>query len=377
MEAALWAPARHRAHGVGLDARAGRGVIILGLNAYHGDASACLLRDGVLVAAAEEERFRRVKHWAGFPAEAIRYCLSEARANIGDVAHIAINSDPKAHVGKKLAYTLLRRPDPRFILDRLRNQVKRQSVDNELAIAFPGARLKAEIHRIEHHLAHLASCFLVSPFRCATVVSIDGFGDFSSAAWGVGRENTIDIEERVYFPHSLGIFYQALTQFLGFPYYGDEYKVMGLAPYGEPKFLPQMRRIVRLINGGGFALDTSFFRHHREKIAYEWKGESPHVGTLYTPSLEELLGAPRRPDEPLTDRHRDLARSIQAMYEEAFFHLIDALYAKHKIDSLSLAGGCAMNSVANGKVLRRARFKRLYVQSAAGDAGGAIGAAIQ
>jgi carbamoyltransferase len=350
-------------------------MLILGLNAYHGDAAACIVRDGVLIAAAEEERFRRVKHWAGFPAQAIRSCLAEAGANMGDVAHVAINSDPKAHAAKKIAYALLRRPDPRFILDRLRNQAKRQSVEAELENAFPGASIKAEIHRVEHHLAHLASCFLVSPFREATVASIDGFGDFASAAWGVGRGRAITLEERIFFPHSLGIFYQALTQFLGFPYYGDEYKVMGLAPYGAPTCLPQMRQIVHLKHDGGFALNTAFFRHHREKISYEWEGGSPHVGTLYSPALEDLLGAPRQPDEPLSDRHRDLARSVQAMYEEAFFHLIDTLHARHKLDSLTLAGGCAMNSVANGKVLRQSKFKRLYVQSAAGDAGGAIGAA--
>ena len=245
----------------------------------------------------------------------------------------------------------------------------------ELAAAFPGAAFNGQVHRVEHHLAHLASCFLVSPFREATIASIDGFGDFSSAAWGTGRGTAIDVEGRIYFPHSLGVFYQALTQFIGFPYYGDEYKVMGLAPYGTPKFLPEMRKIVQLLDGGGFALDTAFFRHHKEKIAYEWQGGSPHVGTLYSPALEELLGPARRQDEPLSDRHRDLARSVQAMYEEAFFHLLDALHARHKLDSLTLAGGCAMNSVANGKVLRQSRYKRLYVQSAAGDAGGAIGAA--
>jgi carbamoyltransferase len=245
-----------------------------------------------------------------------------------------------------------------------------------LAALFPGAACTSQIHRVEHHLAHLASCFLVSPFREATVASIDGFGDFSSAAWGIGRDSAIAVEGRVHFPHSLGVFYQALTQFLGFPYYGDEYKVMGLAPYGSPKFLPQMRKIVRPLKGGAFALDTAFFRHHREKIAYEWQGGSPHVGILYSPALVELLGPARQPDEPLTERHRDIARSVQAMYEEVFFHLLDALHARHKLDSLTLAGGCAMNSVANGKVLRQSHFKRLYVQSAAGDAGGAIGAAM-
>src|SRR5665213_2758267 len=351
-------------------------MIILGLNAYHGDASACLVRDGLLVAAAEEERFRRIKHWAGFPSAAIRYCLDEAGTSLGDVAHVAVNSDPGANFLRKVSYTLRRRPDIRLILDRARNQAKRQSIEVELAAVFPAAAFKGQVHRVEHHMAHLASCFLVSPFREATVASIDGFGDFSSAAWGIGHDTTIDVEDRVYFPHSLGIFYQALTQFLGFPYYGDEYKVMGLAPYGTPKFLPEMRKIVQLLDGGGFALDTSFFRHHKEKIAYEWQGGSPHVGTLYSPALEELLGPARQQDEPLSDRHRDLARSVQAMYEEVFFHLLDALHARHKLDDLTLAGGCAMNSVANGKVLRQSPFKRLYVQSAAGDAGGAIGAAM-
>ena len=208
-------------------------MIVLGLNAYHGDASACLVRDGEIIAAAEEERFRRIKHWAGFPAEAIQFCLQEGRVTLADVDHVAINSDPRASFLKKVGYALRRRPDIRLIVDRVRNQAKRRSVETELASAFPTISFKGQLHRVEHHLAHLASCFLVSPFREATVVSVDGFGDFSSAAWGVGRDNAIDVEGRVYFPHSLGVFYQAMTQYLGFPHYGDEYKVMGLAPYGR------------------------------------------------------------------------------------------------------------------------------------------------
>ena len=351
-------------------------MMTLGLNAYHGDAAACLVRDGVIVAAAEEERFRRIKHWAGFPAEAARYCLAEAGASLSDVAHIAINSDPRANLIRRVGYAILRRPDLGLILDRIRNQTKRSSIADELAAAFPGQSFRGEVHRVEHHAAHLASAFLVSPFREAVTASIDGFGDFSSAAWGVGRETTIEIDGRVWFPHSLGVFYQALTQYLGFPHYGDEYKVMGLAPYGEPRYLAEMRRLVLLLGDGGFALDLSYFRHHREKIAYEWSGGSPHVGTLYAPALESLLGPARQKDEPLEQRHRDLARSVQAMYEEAFFHLLDTLHARYRLDSLTLAGGCAMNSVANGKVKRRSKFRRLYVQSAAGDAGGAIGAAV-
>ena len=349
---------------------------VLGLNAYHGDSSACLLRDGALVAAAEEERFRRVKHWAGFPAESIRYCLAEGGIALADVKVVAINQDAGANLWKKLAYTALRRPDLSLILDRIRNKRERIGVAEELARAFPGETLRAEVRPIEHHLAHLGSAFLVSPFEEAVVVSVDGFGDFASAAWGLGRGNRIEAEDKVYFPHSLGIFYQALTQYLGFPNYGDEYKVMGLAPYGEPRFLDAMRRIVMLEESGAFRLALEYFRHHREKIAYEWENGEPTFGNLYSPRLAELLGPARNQDEELTQRHKDIARSAQAMYEEAFFHLLNRLHERYKVDALALAGGCAMNSVADGKVYRNTPFKRMYVQAAAGDAGGAIGAAV-
>jgi carbamoyltransferase len=352
-------------------------LIFLGLNAFHSDASACLIRDGKIIAAAEEERFRRIKHWVGFPSEAIRYCLTEAGAKLADVEHIALNSDPKANILRRLGYAVMQRPDLKLIVDRVRNQNKRSSVESELAAAFPIDSFRGKIHRVEHHMSHLASCFLVSPFEEAIAVSIDGFGDFASAAWGIGRGNALIMDDRVWFPHSLGAFYQAMTQYLGFPHYGDEYKVMGLAPYGEPRFIQEMRQIVRLRDDGAFALDLAYFRHHREKIAYEWSGGSPHVGTLFSPALEEFLGPARGKDDPLEQKHRDLARSAQVMYEEAFFHLLHKLHARHRLDSLTLAGGCAMNSVANGKVRRRTPFKRIYIQSAAGDAGGAIGAAMQ
>jgi carbamoyltransferase len=352
-------------------------LLILGLNAYHGDASACLVRDGEIVAAAEEERFRRIKHWAGFPSEAIKYCLAEAKVSLADVSHIALNSNPRANILRRAGYAVLRRPDPRLVIDRVRNKNKRSAVESELDLAFPGARFRGKIHRVEHHLAHLASSFLVSPFHEAVAVSVDGFGDFASAAWGVGCGTSITMDGHVWFPHSLGAFYQAITQYLGFPRYGDEYKVMGLAPYGEPRFLAEMRRIVRLRDDGSFALDLSYFRHHREMIAYRWTGGAPHVGTLFSPALEEALGPARGASEPLDQRHRAIASSAQAMYEEAFFHLLGALHARYGLDSLALAGGCAMNSVANGKVKRLSPFKRIYIQPAPGDAGGAIGAAIQ
>ena len=333
-----------------------------------------MICDGQLVAAAEEERFRRIKHWAGFPAQAIHYCLSEAGIELDAVGHVAVNSDPKANRLRRLAHVLASRPDPALLLDRLRNRRRRDSVGRELG-RLAGAAFSGTVHRVEHHLAHLASCFLVSPFEQAAVVSVDGFGDFSSAAWGVGRGNAIAVQDRVYFPHSLGIFYQALTQYLGFPHYGDEYKVMGLAPYGKPACMDVMRDIVCLHADGSYALNLRYFRHHRERIAYQWNNGPPQFADLFAPELEKLLGPRRRPDETLNDRHKDIARSTQVMYEEAFFNLLTAVQARSGLTDLALAGGCAMNSVANGKVRRMTPFRQLYVQPAAGDAGGAIGAA--
>jgi carbamoyltransferase len=350
-------------------------MIILGLNAFHGDSAAALVRDGKLVAAVEEERFRRIKHWAGFPSQAIAYCLREAGLSLADVDHIALNQDSRAHIGKKLAYLLTQRPDPRLVLNRLKNRGARQGVTELLAQQLPGPAFRGQVNAVEHHIAHLSSAFHVSPFAEAVAVSVDGFGDFSSGAWGVGRGTGLSVDGQVFFPHSLGIFYQALTQYLGFPHYGDEYKVMGLAPYGKPTDLDAMRKIVRLNGNGGYQLDLTYFRHHREEISYQWEEGAPVSTDLFQPALEELLGPRRLPSDPLEQRHKDIARSIQAMYEEAFFHLIETLQRRYRIGDLVLAGGCAANSVANGKVRRVTPFRRVYVQSAAGDAGGAIGAA--
>ncbi len=304
-------------------------MIILGLNAFHDDSAAALLRDGVLVAAAEEERFRRLKHWAGFPAQAIAYCLREARISLADVDHLAVNQNSRANWLRKLRHLVTSPPSIALLRDRLANRAQRAGLPELLAKEFPGQCFGGKFHHIEHHLAHLSSAFHVSPFEQAVIVSVDGFGDFASAAWGVGQDAKIKIEGRVHFPHSLGIFYQALTQYLGFPAYGDEYKVMGLAPYGAPSCLNEMRQIVRLQNG--FELNLEYFRHHREAITYQWRSGSPEFGDLFSPALEELLGPRRRPEEALLDRHRDIARSVQAMYEEAFFHLIEPLQRRHAI----------------------------------------------
>src|SRR5262249_8065124 len=284
-------------------------------------SSAALIRDGQLVAAAEEERFRRIKHWAGFPLQAITFCLAEGGITLSDIDHVAINQDSRANLVGKLHYVLAQRPDPRLMWNRWKNRRARVNVAGLFRQEVSSGAFDAPVHAVEHHVAHLSSAFHVSPFERAVVISLDGFGDFASAAWGIGEGITIRVDGRVYFPHSLGIFYQALTQFLGFPYYGDEYKVMGLAPYGRPIFMEAMREIVRLRPDGTYALDLRFFRHHHEHVSYQWNDGAPQVGDLFSPALERLLGPRRTPDDPLDDRHRDIARSAQVMYEEAFFNL--------------------------------------------------------
>ncbi|HEX4638753.1 MAG TPA: carbamoyltransferase N-terminal domain-containing protein, partial [Chthoniobacterales bacterium] len=347
---------------------------ILGLNAYHGDSAACLFVDGKLVAAAEEERFRRIKHWAGLPTSAINYVLQEAKLSIGEIDHVAINRKPGANNLRRVLFGLTHLPHPTLVAQKIQNMRSAASIQETLQQVY-GTEIKAQTHHVEHHLAHLASAYLVSGFNEAACMSVDGFGDFASTVFGFGQGSEVKIDSRVYFPHSLGIFYSALTQYLGFPHYGDEYKVMGLAPYGEPNYLEPLREVIRIQPDGSFRLNLKFFRHHVGNVSYSWQDCAPEVGTLYRQALVDLLGPARRPDEPLEQKHKDIARSVQATYEKAFFALLHALHKQHPTDHLALAGGCAMNSVANGKVYRRTPFKKMYCPAAAGDAGGAIGAA--
>jgi carbamoyltransferase len=348
--------------------------LILGINAYHADSAACIVRDGKLLAAAEEERFRRTKHWAGFPSQAIQYCLGEAKVDLGDVTHVAVNRNGRANLLRKLRYVAFQRPSVRLLLKRLRNRRQMAGIADELR-ALPGRPFAGKIDYVEHHLAHLASAFFASPFDEAVVVSVDGFGDFASAAWGCGQGTTLSLDGRVLFPHSLGIFYQAMTQYLGFPHYGDEYKLMGLAAYGNASCRSEVEQLLPLKPDGSFALNLSYFRHHTDDIAYEWPGGEPVCGALFSQALVDSLGPARQPDAPIEERHRNLAFATQAVYEQAFFHLLNTLQRRNGHIAVALAGGCAYNSVANGKITDRTGFTKSYLQAAAGDAGGAIGAA--
>jgi len=350
---------------------------ILGINAYHGGASACLIRDGQLVAAAEEERFRRIKYWAGFPSEAIRYCLAEAGITAYELDHVGISRDPSAKLLNKALFALARRPSLSLVRDRLTNAAKVRDPRAALvaALELEPTALRAQFHNVEHHRAHMASAFFVSPFQQAAILSVDGMGDFSSTMWGVGRDNKIEVQGSVTFPHSLGIFYTAVSQWLGFPNYGDEGKVMGLAPYGQPRFLDQMRKLVRIQRDGSFELDLDYFVHHTEGAAMTWDEGAPTLGTLFSARLVELLGPPRQPRAELTQRHQDVAASLQTMLEAAELALVQMLQRKSGLPALCMAGGVALNSAFNGKILPQTAFSDIYIQAAAGDAGTALGVA--
>lgn len=352
-------------------------MYILGLNAYHGDSSACLIKDGKLVAALEEERIKRIKHWAGLPVGAIKFCLSQEGITLNEVDYIAIAKNPKAHLFNKIAYAARNIISPSVIFDRLKALKKSVDIAEYLSREFgiPADSIRKKIKRVEHHKAHLASAFFVSPYDKATVVSVDGLGDFVSAMWGLGDDKEIKIIDYVIFPHSLGFFYTALTQYLGFWNYGDEYKVMGLSAMGNPqKYFEKLKQLVSLEKGGKFRLNLNFFVHHKKKINLQWEG-APRVGKMFSSELEKMFGPARQENEPIDERFQDIAAAAQAVYEEAFFHILNSAFEETGNKTLCLAGGTVQNSLANGKIFRSTLFENVYIPPAAYDAGNAVGAA--
>ncbi len=352
---------------------------ILGINAFHGDASVALVKEGELAGAMEEERLNRRKHCAGFPALAAKVVLAQAGVAPGELQHVAVSRDPKANLHKKILFAVQKRPSfTKLVKDRLANVAKVRGVDESLAAALGIERkaLRAKFHAVEHHKSHISSAFFVSPFEEAACLSIDGFGDFVSTMRGVGRDRKLEILDRVEFPHSAGLFYTAITQFLGFHKYGEEWKMMGLAPYGKPLHVDKLRQVIRPVDGGHFELNLDYFRHHSDGVEMTWDDGSPHLGLVFSPKLAELLGPARDPEDPeFFGKWADIAHSAQVVYEEIFFHVLEDLQRRTGLDKLALAGGCALNSVANGKIFERTKFREVYVQPAAGDDGTAIGAA--
>ena len=353
-------------------------MYILGINAYHGDSSACLLKDGIVICATEEERFRRIKHWAGFPSEAIKFCLEDEGISIDQVDYITISRNPKANFFKKIVHSLSYSISLSAIWDRLMNSKKVSSVKTELAILFniPEGLIKAQIHNIEHHRSHIASSFFASRFEKSAILSIDGFGDFTSTMTAIGDGNNFKVLDEVNYPHSLGVFYTTVTQFLGFPNYGDEYKVMGLAPYGEPKFIKELEQVLEITEDGFFKLNKKYFKHFKDGVAMDWEGGSPSIEPLFTKEWNILFGKTREKGDELEQWHIDLATSVQEFTEKVIFHMLNHLQKKTGAENICITGGVAQNSVANGRILENTTFKNIYIPSAGHDAGTSIGSAL-
>jgi carbamoyltransferase len=351
---------------------------ILGINAYHGDSAAALIKDGKVLAAIEEERIRRIKHWAGFPSESIKFCLKDAGISIEEIDYITIGRNPSAHLLKKFGSSIKKLINPRFLKDRFSNINKVLSIKDELtnALNIDRNKIKAPIKLIEHHRSHLASAFFASPFEESAIISIDGFGDFSSCMFGIGRGNKIKVLDSVTYPHSLGIFYTAFTQFLGFPYYGDEYKVMGLAPYGKPMYIDKLQDVIIKTKDGKFRLNEKYFLHSTKGVAMTWENTAPFIERLYSDYLIDKFGSPRNPKDPITEYHKDLAASVQKVCEDLIFHMLNYLQKLTGMKNLCIAGGVSQNSVANGKIKENTDFENVYIPPAGYDAGNAIGSAL-
>jgi carbamoyltransferase len=353
-------------------------MLILGLNMFHADASAAIIDDGKVLFAVAEERLNRKKHFAGFPALAVKACLEAAGARISDLDHVAVGQDSDAHLAKKVQYAVA---NPTRILNFIKMRQRKEAmrdVRSLLATSLDAdaSCLKFQEHHVEHHLAHIASAYYCSPWDRAAGFSYDGSGDFVSTMMARCEGNSIEVLERVFLPHSLGSFYTMLCEFIGYKKYGDEGKVMGLAPYGKDTYCEKLRQLIHLRNGG-FQLEMQYFQPLGSNQGMEVLADgSVELARHFSDRMLDLFGEPREPHSEITQRDMDLAFAMQQRFEEVFFHLLNQLYKKVPCQNLAMAGGCALNSVANGKVFTETPFRQTWIQPAAGDEGLAIGAAL-
>ena len=355
-------------------------MLILGLNMFHADASAAIVHDGEVVFAIAEERLNRRKHFGGFPALAVKACLDAVGAKISDVDHVAVGQDSDANLAKKVQYALA---NPTKILNFIRLRQRKESMRDvrsllAQALEIDLAQLRFQEHHVEHHIAHIASAYYCSPWEKAAGFSYDGSGDFVSTMMARCEGNNIEVLERVFLPHSLGSVYTMICEFIGYSKYGDEGKVMGLAPYGKNKsdYRELLSKIVSPKNSG-FQLDLSYFKPLGSNAGMQVLPDGTvRLARHFSDRMEEFLGEPRAPHAEITQRDMDLAFALQHRFEEVFFHLLNELHLRVPCDDLAMAGGCALNSVANGMVFDRTPFRRTYIQPAAGDEGLAIGAAL-
>jgi carbamoyltransferase len=353
-------------------------MLILGLNMFHADASAAIVQDGEVVFAVAEERLNRIKHYAGFPSLAIKACLDFVGAKITDVDHVAVGQDSDANLAKKVQYALT---NPDKILNLIRLRQRKQPMHDVAsliakALDVDPKALRFRQHHLEHHIAHIASAYYCSPWEKAAGFSYDGSGDFVSTMMARCEGNQVEVLDRVFLPDSLGSFYTMICEFIGYPQYGDEGKVMGLAPYGTDRLCDQLGEVIGLSNGR-FNLNHSFFKPLGSNQGMQVLPDGKvRLARHFSPRMVKAFGEPREPLAEITQREMDLAYAMQRRFEDVLFHLLNQLYERVGCKDLAMAGGCALNSVANGKLFSQTPFRRTWIQPAAGDEGLAIGAAL-
>src|ERR1700690_3156221 len=353
-------------------------MLILGLNMFHADSSAAIVQDGKILFALAENRLNRHKHYGGFPSLAVKACLDAAGAKLTEVQHVAVGQDSDAHLAKKVQYALA---NPAKILNFIKMRQRKESMRDvrtllAQALDLDPTTLNFQEHHVEHHLAHIASSYYCSPWEKAAGFSYDGSGDFVSTMMARCDGREIQALDRVFLPHSLGSFYTMICDFIGYRKYGDEGKVMGLAPYGKDTYVEDIRKIVVLKNGS-FQLDMSYFKPLGSNQGMQVMADGTvRLARHFSDKMEKLFGPPREPHGEITQRDMDLAYAMQHCFEEVFFHTMNQLHKHVPDENLAMAGGCALNSVANGKLFSRTPFRRTWIQPAAGDEGLAIGAAL-
>ncbi len=346
---------------------------IIGINAFHGDSSACLIQDNKLIFATEEERLNRIKHWAGFPSKSVELCLNKINSEIKDVL-LAFNFNIYSNRLNKASYLILNPSQFKKIFRSTKRLNSIYDYIDRLKTKYPNFNFSVKF--VEHHKSHINSAYFLSHFTDSAFISLDGFGDFLSCKWGYIKSNKFFIKGKTAFPHSLGILYQSITQFLGFNNYGDEYKVMGLAPYGKNNYEEAFNHLVSYKFPCTFKLNLKYFRHHDINFKYSWNNQEPKIEKLYSDKINEILGKPRNPNDQLEQKHKDIACSLQTIFEKIIKLMFQDIQKITGYKNICFSGGCAMNSVLNGNLHSMGNFE-IFVPPAAGDAGGAIGSALE
>ncbi len=346
---------------------------ILGINAFHANSAACILKNNEVVFAIEEERINRIKNWSGFPIKSIKMCLQHVDINLNDLKYIALNRNSKSNLKQKFFFSIQNYNNFKYALKKSKNLINLNNIENLFLKEFNLSKLNPKILFVDHHLAHVASSFLTSKFKESAILSLDGFGDFASCAIGVANSNELKIKHKVFYPHSLGILYQSVTQMLGFKNYGDEYKIMGMSALGKNKFEKEFNKIIS-IKDWNYKLNKNYFSYFDHGLNFNFRNIKPTFPNLYNNNMSKLFGLNKKSIYQ-QELKADIACSLQATFEKALFSIIKYIEKNFKSKNLSYAGGCAMNSLANGKILQNTKFNNLSIHSASYDAGGAIGAA--